>query len=102
MSHDGKMICKFGSEGSGDGQFNNPHGVAIDQEGHIIVADTRNHRVQVMSRYGRMISKFGSEGSGDGQFMCPLGVAIDHEGHIIVADTYNNRVQVIRMPRLFA
>jgi len=42
------MISKLGSPGSGDGQFNHPWGVAIDREGHIIVADTHNHRVQVI------------------------------------------------------
>ena len=94
------MISKFGSHGSGDGQFKTPCGVAIDQEGHIIVADESNHRVQVMSHDGKMISKFGSHGSGDGQFKNPYGVAIDQEGHIIVTDQGNHRVQVLRMPRV--
>ena len=76
----------------------NPIGVAIDHDGHIIVADTFNHRVQVMSRDGKMISKLGSEGSGDGQFKNPVGVAIDRDGHIVVLDSGNHRVQVIRMP----
>ena len=37
----------LGSEGSEPGQFLRPQGVAIDAEGNIIVADSRNHRIQV-------------------------------------------------------
>nr|MDP9333960.1 hypothetical protein [Actinomycetota bacterium] len=35
-----------GSAGSGDGEFNNPKGVAIDQDYNVYVADTGNHRIQ--------------------------------------------------------
>jgi hypothetical protein len=37
---------KFGSTGMGDGQFNNPTGIAIGQPGRLFVADTNNHRIQ--------------------------------------------------------
>ena len=90
-----EVIRVFGSEGGSSGQFQNPRGVAVDQEGRIIVVDQSNHRVQVMSHDGKMISKFGSHGSGDGQFKTPCGVAIDQEGHIIVADMRNHRVQAM-------
>lgn len=39
----------LGSEGSEPGQFLRPQGVAIDGEGNIIVADSRNNRIQVQS-----------------------------------------------------
>ena len=92
---DWEVVRVIGSQGAADGQFNGPIGVAIDHEGHIIVSDNGNHRVQVMSHDGAVISKLGFLGSGNGQFNSPRGVAIDNEGHIVVADYGNNRVQVM-------
>ena len=43
--------------------FTRPNGVAVDEEGNIIVADSRNDRVQVFTSSGRFISKFGMKGT---------------------------------------
>jgi len=37
---------KWGSEGSHEGQFNNPVSVASDNAGTVYVADTLNNRIQ--------------------------------------------------------
>ena len=37
----------LGSEGTKDGEFTRPNGVTVDDEGNIIVADSRNDRIQV-------------------------------------------------------
>ena len=37
----------MGCEGTKDGEFTRPNGVTVDDEGNIIVADSRNHRIQV-------------------------------------------------------
>ncbi len=39
----------LGREGSGNCQFLRPQGCAVDQEGNIIVADSRNYRIQIFS-----------------------------------------------------
>ena len=75
----------FGSEGTGDGQFREPHGMAVDSSGNIYVADTGNHRIQVFDTKGRFIRQFGSRGSGNGQFDEPYGVAVDSSGNIYSA-----------------
>ena len=38
---DGKLVCRFGSpeEGSGPGQFIAPHGITVDSEGSVYVAE---------------------------------------------------------------
>ena len=46
----------LGSEGSKDGEFTRPNGVTCDEEGNIIVADSRNDRIQVRI-FGRLISR---------------------------------------------
>jgi tripartite motif-containing protein 71 len=45
FNSDGAFLTKWGSEGSGDGQFNFPT-VAVDSSGNVYVADFGNHRIQ--------------------------------------------------------
>jgi len=59
---DGTIIRKFGSKGSGDGQFDSPVDVAIDGDGNIVVSDCNNHRIQMFRPDGTFIRKFGSNG----------------------------------------
>jgi DNA-binding beta-propeller fold protein YncE len=42
-------IGSFGQQGSGDGQFQFPNGIAADARGHLYVTDMSNNRVQVWS-----------------------------------------------------
>ncbi len=87
----------IGSLGAGNGQFNEPWGVAFDASGHIIVSESNVHHVQVL-RYtdGAHVCTIGSQGSGNGQFSGPNGgIAIDSDGRIVVADTSNYRVEVV-------
>jgi len=75
-------------------------GLVFDHHrGLLLVADTRNYRVQVFScddddDDGSFVSKFGEEGTQPGQFLCPFGIAIDHDhDRILITDTDNHRVQ---------
>lgn len=42
-----QVRLKFGSVGSGKGQFSSPHGFCLGCDEDIVVADTNNHRIQV-------------------------------------------------------
>ena len=42
-------VARFGVQGSGDGAFQYPNGVAVDTHGHVFVTDMANNRVQVWS-----------------------------------------------------
>ncbi len=44
---DGNFLAQFGTEGSADGEFDEPVGVAVDAGNNIYVADTWNKRIQV-------------------------------------------------------
>ena len=89
----GTFLIKWGSLGSGDGQFSDPSGVAIDASNNVYVADKNNSRIQKFDSSGTFLSTWGSLGSGDGQFSDPLGVAIDSSNNVYVADKGNSRIQ---------
>ena len=66
---DGKdqLVRKFGSNGSNNGQFKYPCGVAFDSHNHLYVVDNGNHRVQKFDTNGNYLLQFGSEGASHGQ-----------------------------------
>jgi DNA-binding beta-propeller fold protein YncE len=43
----GHFITKFGSSGSGDGQFTDPEHLAVDSDGNVYVTDRKNNNIQV-------------------------------------------------------
>jgi DNA-binding beta-propeller fold protein YncE len=87
-------VSQFGSSGSGNGQFQNPIGVAVAPSGDVYVVDTSNNRVQKFDPSGNYLSQFGSAGSGNAQFSFPYGVAVDPvTSAVYVTDTSNNRVE---------
>jgi len=84
----------------GNNQFNSPCHVAVEpgEDGHLYVADSWNHRVQVVTKDGAYVSTLIGNGRGgeSDQLNGPHGVAVEsgEEGRVFVADTSNHRVQV--------
>jgi len=81
--------------GTRPGEFDFIQAAAVDHERlRIVVTDTCNHRVQVLSLIdGSFLFEFGSQGNQPGQLLYPQGVCIANQGRIIVADSGNNRLQ---------
>lgn len=58
FSPDGKHLYSWGQPGSGPGQFVLPHGIWIDSQGRVLVADRENDRVQVFAQSGEFIAQW--------------------------------------------
>jgi hypothetical protein len=88
-----EAYLQWGSNGTGDGQFKYPTGLAVDSSRNVFIVDCDNYRIQEFNSSGSFIRKWGSQGSGDGEFYVPFGVAVDLSGDVYVADQGNERIQ---------
>lgn len=79
FSPDGKLIASWGEPGSGPGQFHLPHGIAIDAEGIVYVADRENCRIQFFSPTGDYLGEWK-------EIARPCQVFIDPAGIVYVAE----------------
>ena len=95
----GKSNCTLGNA---PGEFSDPKGIAVDENGNIYVSDTGNNRIQKLPAGASSWSAWGivtavAAGSASGEFNQPKCVAVDGEGNIYVADTLNNRIQKLNI-----
>ena len=54
----GEWVASWGSLGSGPGQFDTPHGVAVSPKDEVYVADRGNRRIQVFDTEGKFLRQF--------------------------------------------
>lgn len=80
----------------GDGDLQRPVGLAVDRDSReILVADTGEHRLVVLSPDDVVLATIGERGTRPGQFNFPTFVATDADGRVYVSDSLNFRVQVL-------
>ena len=48
----------WGERGTGPGQFNTPHAIAIDRNDNVYVGDRTNRRIQVFDTEGKFLRMF--------------------------------------------
>lgn len=87
----------IGNDGDAQDNLCRPWGVACDKEGHIVIADRSNNRIQIYLQDGSFLKRFGTHGTAPGQFDRPAGVAVDARRRIVVADKDNHRIQVTKV-----
>jgi hypothetical protein len=93
MSDDGTVRRVFGRPGDGDGELNEPMGVALDRDENVYVADTGNDRVVVFDRSGDFITQWKVTGGSDAEGRFVADIAVDSDGNVYVIDTLQNYVQ---------
>jgi DNA-binding beta-propeller fold protein YncE len=97
----GQWIKRFGSGGSGNGEFDSPRGISTDYNGNVYVADFENHRIQKFDSEGDYLKQWGALGSGNGEFNYPWGIAVDSDANVYVTDTFNHRIQKFNSDGIF-
>jgi DNA-binding beta-propeller fold protein YncE len=85
FSRDGRYLMQWGKTGYAPGEFRTLHGIAIDMQGRVYVADRNNNRIQLFDQQGKHLSTWL-------QFGTPSGIAFDDKGNIFVADSESDSV----------
>lgn len=85
------FVLKWGTVGTGDGQFSTPRGIAVDITGNVYVAEGNGNRFQKFDGNGNFLMKAGLLGDVPGGFVTPSGIAVDSAGNIYVTDSFTNR-----------
>ncbi|CAH1797088.1 unnamed protein product [Owenia fusiformis] len=83
MTRDGNELFRYGTLGNGQNQLYHPWGLCTDRANNIIVADSRNHRVHLLSPDGKFIKYLLQASDG---LERPYAVAVDKEGQLLVGD----------------
>lgn len=81
----GELVSEFGSVGSGPGQFDLVHGVAVDRDRRIYVSDRDNDRIQVFAEDGEFIEEWPD-------IKGPTGIYIDERDNVWVLSTTLNQI----------
>lgn len=91
---EGKLVKHVGgTKGANQQQLDIPAGMAIHPHNRrLYVADSNNHRVQILKQDLSFHSSFGGKGSQRGKFYLPWDVAVDSQGIVYVTEG-NNRIQ---------
>ena len=91
----GAFLLAFGSQGSGDGQFDSAYDVAVSTDDETVyVCDRGNQRIVAFDSNGVFLENFGSGGSGPGQFNNIESIAVDSNGWIFASDSSHGYIQV--------
>jgi sugar lactone lactonase YvrE len=86
FSRDGRFIKTWGKKGTGTGELDIPHALAMDSQGRLFVGDRNNNRIQIFDQEGNFIAAWT-------QFSRPSGIFIDRNDVIYVADSESESVR---------
>ncbi|WP_447773392.1 hypothetical protein [Variovorax boronicumulans] len=100
-------LAGSGAPGRADGlgsaaSFDHPAGIAVDGDGNVYVADTKNNSIRKITPAGVVstLAGAGTAGYADGPglaalFDYPTGLALDGSRNLYVTDTFNHRIRKI-------
>ncbi|MBR0724192.1 hypothetical protein [Bradyrhizobium manausense] len=79
FSADRQQVHSWGGSGAGAGCFVIPHSVALDSEGHVLICDRENDRIQVFSPDGELLHVWND-------VQRPTDLALDRKGYMYVTE----------------
>jgi DNA-binding beta-propeller fold protein YncE len=80
---EGNFMMEWGETGTGNGQFRDPHALAMDSQGRLFVGDRANSRIQIFTQNGEHLATWH-------QFGRPSGLFIDENDVLYSADSESN------------
>jgi sugar lactone lactonase YvrE len=81
----GKYLKEWGVKGTGPGQFDIPHALALDSQGRLFVGNRNNNRIDIFTQDGAFVTSWP-------QFSRPSGIYIDANDVIYVTDSESESV----------
>jgi tripartite motif-containing protein 71 len=87
-------VSSFGSNGTENGQFQNPTGIAVSEiTGNVFVTDDSRDDIQEFTALGQFVRKFGSSGTGNGQMTGSVGMAAGRtDSYVYLTDNAQSRL----------
>ncbi len=100
MNHDiqvftteGKFVKRIRINTTPDQEKFRPNGIAVLDDGNLIVTDAGNHRFMKIDQTGKILFEVGKRGSKESEFIFPDGVSVSKDNVISVIDVINCRIQ---------
>jgi sugar lactone lactonase YvrE len=85
FNKDGRLLKTFGTRGTGPGELDQPHALAMDSRGRLFVGDRSNNRIQIFDQEGKSLAAWS-------QFSRPSGIYIGKNDTIYVSDSESGGV----------
>lgn len=85
----GRFLMQWGRKGTGTGEFDQPHALAMDSRGRLFVGDRGNDRIQIFDSNGRHLETWT-------QFSRASGMFIDANDTLYVADSESGSIEPSR------
>lgn len=79
FSPQGELVFSWGELGDGPGQFHLPHGIFLDSQGLVFVADRENNRLQIFSPEGEFVEEWPN-------IIRPTQLYIDADDNIFITE----------------
>jgi DNA-binding beta-propeller fold protein YncE len=80
FSPEGKLLFSWGEPGKGPSQFVVPHGIAVDKNGRVFVADRHNNRIQIFDAFGTYLTEWTQD------LKFPTDLVIDDDQIVYVSE----------------
>jgi sugar lactone lactonase YvrE len=80
FTKDGRFVKEWGRKGSGRGELSEPHTIAMDSRGRLLVGDRENNRIQIFDQEGNYLNEWR-------QFGRPSGIHITKDDTMYVTDS---------------
>jgi DNA-binding beta-propeller fold protein YncE len=81
----GQYVMTWGTPGTGPGQFNLPHAIAIDRNKRLYVADRANSRIQIFDDNGKFIDQWPN-------IRRPIDLLVTEDQRLWIADLDTNKI----------